>query len=195
MKRAIGVTGLIGIMVAVAGCSGSVLPLGPAPSPTPSPHRLAAAIVIEPGLAQPGAAPGHCPGGSVVLTGPGTPVAAPVGDPAAGRHVGLCFHLLGQPVTFTTAGVAVTEQPAGNTPVRHPALWEVRVTLPSAEARELTSVTTRTAGTRDQIAIIVGGQTWEMPLTVHPLDQGEFTLGAQNKSQALQWQRTLLPSA
>lgn len=198
MKRTLGPLGLIGLLgltLAVAGCSGSVLPLGPAPSPTPSPRQLASAIVMEPGLAQPGASPRDCPAGSVVLTGPGTPIAAPVGDPAAGTHVGLCFHPLGKPVTFTTAGVAVYEQPAGNRPVKHAALWTVRVTLPAAEARELTTVTTKVAGTQDQMAIIVGGQTWGLPLTKAPLSQGQFAIGAQSKSQALQWQRTLLPPA
>lgn len=198
MKRTLGLLGLIGLgglLFAVAGCSGSVLPLGPAPAPTPSPRQLASAIVMEPGLAQPGASPRDCPAGSVVLTGPGTPIAAPVGDPAAGTHAGLCFHPLGKPVTFTTAGVAVYEQPAGNRPVKHAALWVVRVTLPAAEARELTTVTTKVAGTQDQMAIIVGGQTWGLPLTKAPLSQGQFAIGAQSKSQALQWQRTLLPPA
>jgi hypothetical protein len=195
MKRRLALTGLIGLVLAAAGCSGGVLPVGPAPAPTPSPHPLAAAIVLEPGLVQPGASPSNCPAGSVVLTGPGTPVAAPVGDPAAGHHAGLCFHPTGPPVTFRTAGVSVFEQPAVTKPARQPAIWMVRVTLPRAEAAELTTVTSKVAGTRDQLAIIVGGQTWGLPLTRSPLSQGQFAIGAQSRSQALQWQRTLLPRA
>jgi hypothetical protein len=194
VRGPLGLVGLVGLMLGAAGCSG-VLPLGPAPAPTPSSHRLAAAIVLEPGLAQPGVSASDCPAGSVVLTGPGTPIAAPVGDPAAGTHAGLCFHVLGQPVTFTTAGVAVVEQQAGARPVRHPALWMVNVTVTAAEARELTTVTTKVAGTQDQLAIIVGGQTWGLPLTRAPLSHGQFAIAAHSKSQALQWQRALLPSA
>ncbi|MBV9796021.1 MAG: hypothetical protein JO016_19005 [Actinobacteria bacterium] len=180
---AVTVTGLV---LAVAAC-GQALPIGPAPAPTPAPSPLAATIVMQPGLGQP-AAGRTCPAGQVKLTGPGVPTAT------AGSYTStaMCFRKLGQPVTFTTAGVTVYQQPAGTQPVKHPAQWEVRITLPAAEAAELTTVTTKLAGTKDQLATIVGGQTWGVPVVLHPLTGGEFVIGTGSKSQALQYQRELL---
>ena len=103
----------------------------------------------------------------------------------------MCFRTLGEPVTFTTAGVAVAEQPARSQPVQQPASWVVRINLPAAEAAELASITTRLAGTQDQLAIIIAGQTWAMPVTLQPLTGGEFAFSAESKSQALQVQRLL----
>ena len=103
----------------------------------------------------------------------------------------MCFRTLGKPVTFTSAGVAVAEQPAGSQPVQQPASWVVRINLPAAEAAELAAVTTKLAGTQDQLAIIIAGQTWAMPVTLQPLTGGEFAFSAESKSQALQVQRLL----
>jgi hypothetical protein len=185
---------LAGLLLTVAGCS-QALPLGPAPAPPPTPSHLASAIVMQPGLADPGATVGKCPAGSVALTGPGavdgpaTP-SGPVTSPSTPN--GVCFQTLGKPVTFTTAGVAVVEQPAHSQPAPQPASWVVRINLPAAEAAELTTVTTRLAGNQDQLAIIIGGQTWAMPVTLQPLTRGEFAFGTQSKNQALQVQRLLI---
>ncbi len=184
---------LAGLVLTVAGCS-QALPLGPAPTPPPAPARLASAIVLQPGVTDPGASVSKCPAGSVALTGPG----ATNGPPGGGGPVsspstptGVCFRTLGKPVTFTTAGVAVAEQPARSQPVQQPASWVVRINLPAAEAAELASVTTRLAGTQDQLAIIIAGQTWAMPVTLQPLTGGEFAFSAESKNQALQVQRLL----
>lgn len=181
---------LAGLVLTVAGCS-HVLPLGPAPAATPAPSHLASAIVMEPGLIQPQAAPNVCPAGSVVLSGPGTPISSPVGD-STGTPTAVCYRRLGQPVTFTSAGVTLYQQPAGTEPVKHPAMWMLRVTLPAAEAAALTAITTKAFDSRSQIAIIVAGQTLGIPLTNQPLTNGQFDIPAQSRSQALQFQRTLL---
>jgi hypothetical protein len=149
---------------------------------------------MQPGVSDPGAPVGKCPAGSVALSGPGAIEAAsggtsPVSSPST--PTGVCFRLLGKPVTFTSAGVTVYEQPAGTQPVQHPASWQVLIYLPAAEAAELGTVTTRLAGTQDQLAIIIGGQTWEMPLTLRPLTGGEFGISAESKAQALHIQSLL----
>ena len=184
---------LAGLALTLAGCS-QALPLGPAPAPLPVPSRLASAIVLQPGLTDQGASVSKCPAGSVALSGPGAINGAPGGTgPASSPSTptGLCFQTLGKPVTFTSAGVAVAEQPARSQPVQQPASWVVRINLPTAEAAELAAVTTKLAGTQDQLAIIIAGQTWAMPLTMQPLTGGEFAFSAESKSQALQVQRLL----
>ena len=184
---------LAGLVLTVAGCS-QALPLGPAPAAPPAPSRLASAIVLQPGLTDPGASVGKCPAGSVALSGPGATNGAPGGTgpvSSPSTPTGVCFQTLGKPVTFTTAGVAVAEQPARSQPVQQPASWVVRINLPAAEAAELASVTTKLAGTQDQLAIIIAGQTWAMPVTLQPLTGGEFAFSAESKSQALQVQRLL----
>jgi hypothetical protein len=184
---------LAGVALAAAGCSGA-LPLGPAPAPAPAPRHLASAIVMQPGVSDPGAPVSKCPAGSVALTGPGAIYGAPGGtSPVSSPSTpsGVCFRLLGRPVTFTSAGVAVHEQPAGSQPVQHPASWQVLIYLPAAEAAELGTVTTKLAGTQDQLAIIIGGQTWDMPITLQPLTSGEFGISADSQKQALQIQRLL----
>lgn len=194
MRRAVGAGAVVaGLALALAGC-GQALPLGPAPAVLPAPTRLASSITMLPGLADPGATAGHCPKGEVVLSGPGVqpqqvgvgPASSPV-NPAP-----VCFREQGEPLTVTSAGVVVSEQPGGSQPVQHPASWVVSVNLPAAQAAELTSITTRLAGTQEQLAIIVDGQTWGMPVTLAPLTHGQFVIGTQGKSQALQLQRLLI---
>jgi hypothetical protein len=183
--RAAAAIAVTGLGLAVGAC-GQALPIGPAPAPTPAPSPLAAAIVMQPGLGQP-LAGSTCPAGQVKLTGPGA-----LSVQGSYTSATMCFRELGRPVTFTTAGVTVYEQPAGTQPVKHPAQWQVRITLPAAEAAELTTVTTKLAAARDQLATIVGGQTWAVPIVIHPLTGGEFVIGTRSKDQALQYQRELL---
>jgi len=183
-----------GLALTAAGCS-QALPLGPAPTPAPAPSRLASAIVMQPGISDPGSSVSKCPAGSVALSGPGAVNGAPGGTgpvSSPSTPTGLCFRTLGKPVTFTSAGVAVAEQPARSQPVQQPASWVVRINLPTAETAELAAVTTKLAGTQDQLAIIIAGQTWAMPLTLQPLTGGEFAFSVESKSQALQVQRLLI---
>jgi hypothetical protein len=182
-----------GVVLTVAGCS-QALPLGPAPAAAPAPSHLASAIVMQPGLSDPGASVSKCPAGSVALSGPFTLNSPPSGTSpvsSPSTPTGVCFRLLGKPVTFTSAGVAVYEQPAGSQPVHYPASWQVRINLPAAEAAELAAVTTKLARSRGQLAIIIAGQTWGMPVTMAPLTGGEFAIVVESKSQALQIQRLL----
>jgi hypothetical protein len=181
---------LTGLALALAGCS-QALPLGPAPATPPAPVRLAAAIVMQPGQTDPDASVGDCPAGSVTLSGPGAMRNAPIGTSPSSPG-GVCFRELGKAVTFTTAGVTVYLQPARTQPAPQPASWNVAVNLPAAEAAALTKITTKLAGTQDQLAIIVAGQTWAMPLTLQPLTHGEFVIDAQDKDAALQLQRLLI---
>jgi hypothetical protein len=196
------------LALTAAGCS-QVLPVGPAPAATPAPRHLASAIVMQPGLTQPGAPSIGCPGGSVALSGPGTTNVTSTGDYTA-TTTGLCYRQLGKPVTFTSAGVTVYQQPAGNQPahnlppcsqpagnqlVKVPATWLVRITLPKAEAAALSAVTTSAFKAKTQIAIIVAGQTWGIPFTNQPLTSGQFDIAAQNQAQALQLQRLLATAA
>lgn len=190
-RAAIAGAAVAGLALAVAGCS-QALPLRPTASAPPTPVRLASSIVMQPGLTDPGASVGHCPAGSVALSGPGATGAAPTGTSAAAPSVGVCFRELGRAVTFTSAGVTVYEQAARSQPAPQPASWNVAVNLPAAEAAALTSVTTKLAGTQDQLAIIIGGQTWGMPITLQPLTHGEFVLDMQSKNEALQLQRLLV---
>jgi hypothetical protein len=184
---------LAGLMLAVAGCS-HVLPLGPAPAPTPTPRHLAAAIVMEPGLIQSDTAANGCPAGSVVLSGPGTLISSPAGD-SSSTPSSVCYRRLAKPVTFTSAGVTLYQQPAGNKPVQHPAVWMLRINLPAAEVAALTAITKNAVHSRTQIAIVVAGQTWGVPFTNQPLTNGQFAISTQSRSQALQLQRILLPPA
>ena len=161
----------------------------------PVPSRLASAIVLQPGAERPRgvgeqnarSARSRSPGRarSTLPAGGTDPVSSP------STPTGVCFRQLGKPVTFTSAGVAVAEQPARSQPVQQPASWVVRINLPAAEAAELAAVTTRLAGTQDQLAIIIAGQTWAMPLTLQPLTGGEFAFSAESKNQALRIQRLL----
>ena len=162
VMRAAGVgAALAGLMLTVVGCS-QALPLGPSPAAPPAPSRLASVIVMQPGVTDLGASVSKCPAGSVALSGPGAtggPLGGtgPVSSPS--NPGGVCFRTLGKPVTFTTAGVVVAEQQARSPPAPQPASWVVRINLPAAEAAELAAVTTRLAGTQDQLAIIIAGQT------------------------------------
>jgi hypothetical protein len=173
---------------------------------------------MQPGLTQPGAPSIGCPGGSVALSGPGTTNVTSTGDYTA-TTTGLCYRQLGKPVTFTSAGVTVYQQPAssqpahnlpacnqpagqppcsqpgGNQLVKVPATWLVRITLPEAEAAALSAVTTSAFKAKTQIAIIVAGQTWGIPFTNQPLTNGQFVIAAMNQAQALQLQRLLVPPA
>jgi hypothetical protein len=212
MRPALVGAAVAALALTVAGCS-QALPLGPTPAsrptpasapvpvshvepgPVPAPTRLASAIVMQPGVSDPSASVTKCPAGTVALTGPGAVRAAagdgtsPVTSPSTPG--GVCFRLLGTSVTFTSAGVLVYEQPATSQPVQQPASWVVGVYLPAGEAAELGAVTTKLAGTQDQLAIIIDGRTWGMPLTLHPLTSGEFSISAQSQSQALEIQRLL----
>jgi hypothetical protein len=47
---------------------------------------------------------------------------------------------------------------------------------------------------RDPLAISISGTTWAVVITAAPLTNGRFVFMTQSKNQALQLQRTLVPS-
>jgi len=147
---------------------------------------------MKPGLSQPGSPAIGCPAGSAALSGPGTVNVATTGD-FTSTTTGLCYCLLGKPVTFTSAGVTLYQQSAGSEPFQHSAVYILRITVPAAEAAALTAITTQTYDSQAQIAIIVAGKTWGVPFTEQPLTNGQFAIRAQDRNQALELQRALLP--
>jgi hypothetical protein len=172
----------LALVGAVAGC-GQVLPLGPYGPPVPGP--LAVPIIMRLALSQPPLPAGGCPAGYGIFAaaGPDSP-----GNP------GTCYRTTGTPVTFTTAAVTLYLQPEGSDPVRQPATWGLAVTVPGAEAAALTAITARSHGTRHPVAISISGTTWAVIPTGTPLTNGRFVFMTQSKNQALQLQRTLVPS-
>lgn len=181
---------LAGLVLGVAGCS-HVLPLGLSAVPVPS--RLAAAIVLQPGVPAPATASAAALGAPVTVSCPAGYAALPAGDEPPGPGSAGCFRKLGTPATFTTAAATVYRQPAG--PHGKPAQYLLRITLPAAGATALTAVTTETAGARDALAIMIAGRAWAVLATLNPLTNGEFAIPVQSLSQALQLQRILLQPA
>lgn len=161
----------------VAGC-GHALPLGPAPA---AQHHLASAIVLQIVLSQPSSPARRCPAGSARL-----PRAA--GEfPGSGQ----CYRRIGKPLTITSAAVSYIQQPAAN---QQPANYGLAITVPAADQAALLAITTKAYHSHDPLAIIAAGQTWGIPNVAGPFG-GRFEIPAQSAKQALQLQRTLIPSA
>jgi hypothetical protein len=108
--------------------------------------------------------------------------------------VGACYRKTGTPVSFTSAAVTLYLQPAGSEPVQHPTTWGLAITVPGAGAAALTAITTKSCDTQDPLAISIAGTTWAVVTTGAPLTNGRFVFMTQSKNQALQLQRTLVPS-
>jgi hypothetical protein len=160
----------------VAGCS-QALPLGPAPA---AQHHLASAIVLQTVLSQPSSPAGSCPTGSARL-------------PKAARQFpgsGQCYRRIGKPLTITSAAVAYLQQPAAN---QQPANYGLAIAVPAADNAALMAITTKAYHSHDPLAIIAAGQTWAVSKWVVPFT-GRLEIPAQNAKQALQLQRTLIPS-
>jgi hypothetical protein len=171
-----------GIAIAAAaltavGCS-QALPLRPTSA---AQHHLASAIVLQIVLSQPSSPPGSCPAGSARL-----PRAAEE-FPGSGQ----CYRRIGKPLTITSAAVTYVQQPAVN---QQPANYGLAITVPAADKAALTAITTKAYHSHDPLAIIAAGQTWGIPNVAGPFTD-RFEIPAQNAKQALQLQRTLIPSA
>jgi len=167
---------LAAVALTCAGC-GHVLPLRPAPA---APRQLASAIVLQRVLGQPPSPAGKCPAGYARLSAPAADFPT-VSD--------ACYRKVGQPVTFTSAAVSNIYQPAEN---QQPAMYGLAISLPAAEAAELTAITTEAFHSQDPMAISVAGKTWEVPDAEAPLTNGQFEIAVQSKNLDLQLQRTLL---
>ena len=170
-------TALAAVALTMAGCS-HALPLGPAPA---GQHHLNSAIVLQVVRSQPPTPAGSCPTGSARL-----PKAA---DQFPGS--GQCYRRIGKPLTITSAAVTYLQQPAAN---QQPANYGLGITVPTADNAALMAITTKAYHSHDPLAIIAAGQTWGVPNVAGPFT-GRFEVPAQNAKQALQLQRTLIPSA
>ena len=170
-------TALAAVALTMAGCS-HALPLGPTPA---GQHHLNSAIVLQTVLSQPPTPAGSCPTGSARL-----PKAA---DQFPGS--GQCYRRLGKPLTITSAAVAYLQQPAAN---QQPANYGLGIKVSAADKTALLAITTKAHHSRDQIAIITAGKTWAVSNVLGPFTD-QFEIPAQNAKQALQLQRTLIPSA
>ena len=170
------------LALTVTGC-GRMLPLGPyAP---PAPGHLGSPIVVQLVLGQPPLQAGGCAGGSGTLY---------VAQPGSPQSPGACYQKTGTPVTFTSAAVTLYLQPAGIVPGQSQAEWGLAVTLPAAEAGVLTAITTESCDTKDPLAFSIADTTWAVITTGVPLTNGRFIIMMPSKDEALQVQRTLVPS-
>ncbi len=122
-------------------------------------------IVLQIVVSQPLSAAGSCPAGSATL------------PPAAEE--------------FPGSGQCYRRQPAAN---QQPANYGLGITVPAADRTALTAITTKAYRSRDSIATIVAGKTWSVANVPGPFT-GQFEIPAQSANQALQLQRTLIPSA
>lgn len=168
---------LAAVLLTVAGCS-QALPLGPAPA---TQHHLKSPIVLQVVLSHPTSPAGSCPAGYARL-----PRAA---DQFPGS--GQCYRRLGKPLTIRSAAVRYLQQPATN---QHPANYGLAITVSAADRTALTAITTKAYHSRDAIATIVAGKTWGVATVDSPFTDG-FEIPAASANQALQLQRTLIPSA
>jgi hypothetical protein len=71
--------------------------------------------------------------------------------------------------------------------------YQLLITVPEAQAQALTAVTTTAydSSTR-QLAIIVAGQTWGIPVTLQPLTTGVFAIATPTETQAVRLEHILL---
>ena len=170
------------LALTITGCS-QALPLGPDASPAPG--HLASPIILQPVLSQPSLPAGGCQAGYAAPSAPG---------PDFSGVSGTCYRKTGTPVTLTSAAVTLYLQPAGSEPVQHPTMWGLAITVSGAGAAALTTITTKSYDTRDPLAISIAGTTWSVGFSAAPLTNGRFQIMTQSKNQALQLQRTLVPS-
>jgi preprotein translocase subunit SecD len=77
---------------------------------------------------------------------------------------------------------------------QQPANYGLMITVPAADRAALLAIATQAYHYRDPLAIIVAGKTWGVPNVAGPFT-GRFEIPAQSANQALQLQRTLVPSA
>jgi hypothetical protein len=170
------------LALTVTGC-GRMLPLGPyAPA---APSHLGSPIVVQLVLGQSPLQTGGCAGGSGTLY---------VAEPDSPQSPGACYQKTGPPVAFTSAAVTLYLQPAGSEPGQRQTAWGLAVTLPAAEAGALTAITAKSCRTKDPLAFSIADTTWAVITTGAPLTNGRFIIMMPSKDEALQVQRTLVPS-
>jgi hypothetical protein len=187
-----------GIVVAVAGCSGRITPLGPDQAATvPQPHHLRSPLILQDvrtqGLVSP---PGGCPAGWITLSG----------------GAGACYRKTGTPVTITSAAVSPVFSFRPPTPPgqqAEPVQYGFSITVPAADVPALAAVLPMASGppappgppsasavtaATPTPTISVAGRTWIL-LGYGALEGREFGVTLPSRDQALQLQRILAASS
>jgi hypothetical protein len=185
-----------GVVLAVAGCTGHITPLGPDQAATmPQPHHLRSPLILQDmrtqGLVAP---PGGCPAGWVTLSG----------------GAGACYRKTGTPVTITSAAVSPVfpfrppPPPGQQAP---PVQYGFSITVPAADVPALAAVLPTGSGppgppTASAVtsatpipAISVAGRTWILLGYASPSAGGQFDVTLPSRNQALQLQRMLAASS
>jgi hypothetical protein len=137
--------------------------------------------VLQEVLTKPGTPAGKCPAGYTAVTGPVTSAAGTTPSAA------LCSRPLGQPATFGDAAISLSPQNNNS------GGYQLLVTLPRADVPALTAITTKAVEAKSQLAIIVAGQTWTIPVAEAPLTAGQFIIALPTKTLAQQLQHILTP--
>jgi hypothetical protein len=185
-----------GVVLAVAGCTGHITPLGPDQAATmPQPHHLRSPLILQDmrtqGLVAP---PGGCPAGWVTVSG----------------GAGACYRKTGKPVTITSAAVSPVfpfrppPPPGQQAP---PVQYGFSITVPAADVPALAAVLPTGSGppgppTASAVtsatpipAISVAGRTWILLGYASPSAGGQFDVTLPSRNQALQLQRMLAASS
>jgi hypothetical protein len=193
-----GVLAAAGLLLAAAGCTGHITPLGPDQAATiPQPHHLRSPLILQDmrtqGLVGRVGQPGGCPAGWVTLSG----------------GPGPCYRKTGTPVMITSAAVSPVfsfrpPPPPGQRAVR--LQYGFSITVPAADVPALAGVLPAAPGRPGPPAasvansatpipsISVAGRTWILAGFAAPSADGEFDVTLPSRNQALQLHRLLVPS-
>jgi hypothetical protein len=188
------VLAVAGIVLAVAGCTGQITPLGPDQAATMPNHHLRSPLILQDLRSQNQAPPsGGCPAGWVTVSG----------------GPGQCYRKTGRPVTITSAGVSSVwpfrpPPPPGQQAV--PVQYGFWITVPAADVPAVSVVipaflgtpgppTPGVAGSAATIpAITVAGRTWVLIGFTTQFTDREFEVFLPSRNQAVQLQRLLAAS-
>jgi hypothetical protein len=75
-----------------------------------------------------------------------------------------------------------------------PANYGLVISVPATDRAALLAITTKAYHSRNPLAVIAADKTWGVPNVAGPFT-GRFEIPAQSANQALELQRTLIPSA
>jgi hypothetical protein len=188
-----------GIVLAVAGCTGHITPLGPGQAATlPQPHHLRSPLILQDMRTQGQVSPpGGCPAGWVTLAGgPGQP--------------SQCYRKTGMPVTITSAAVSPVfpfRPPPPQGQPAPPVQYGLSITVPAADVPALAAVLQVGSGSPGPPsaspvnsatpipAISVAGRTWVLLGYAPPSASGEFDVTLPSRTQALQLHHLLAPAS
>jgi hypothetical protein len=205
-----------GLVLAAAGCTGHVTPLGPDPAPAslPPARDLGSPITMQIMRSQPPTPAGECPAGSTDLFGSepnvpriavawgrpvqvGTgsaatppPTVKPAAPPAPPAGVA-CYRPVGTPVTITSAAVSSV---TANRNQPGPAWYVFVVAFPAADVPALTALIRQAYDAGDAVGMSVAGKIWQAPQTrrrFNALRAEQINLLSRN--QAFQLYRLLVP--